>query len=95
MDAYDVTKIIKQNRKRFECPESFFAEDSGLSIYKNQKLKVLVLFLSNIRYRSSSNTFNILQDVISSYGDVFVDFCYFPYPDDIPLYDELNIPYVR
>lgn len=95
MNANLITSIIKQNRKRFECPESFFAEDSGLLAYKDQKLKVLILFLSNIRYRSSSNTFNILSDTISSYGDVFVDFCYFPYPDDIPLYDELKIPYVR
>jgi hypothetical protein len=90
----EVTSIIRNNRKRFECPEFLFAEDSGLLPYSGQKLKVLILFLSNGRYRSSSNTFNILQDIISS-NDVFVDFCYFPHPSDLDLYEELKIPYVR
>ena len=90
-----VTEVLKKNRKRFECPEFLFADDSGLSSYTGQRLKVLVLFLSNGRYRSSSNTFNVLQDTLKSYGDVFVDFCYFPHPDDISLYDELSIPYIR
>lgn len=93
-DKKAIEKILRENRKRFECSEFMFAEDSNLSPYSGENLRVLVLFLSNGKFRSSSNTFNALHSIATS-CDVFMDYCYMPHADDIPILDELGVPFLR
>ncbi len=90
-------EFISKNRRKLVDGPDFFNPDTSLmpaELYESSKLKVLFVFPTCHSVKTVSSTAAALLDiVVTSCPDVFVDFAYMPDAQDLKLYDDAQIPY--
>lgn len=90
-------KFLEEYGKKMIGLEFCYGVDNNQnprSEWDQAKLRVLVVFFSPGVTRSVSNTYTALNSLIKEhYGEqVFVDYCYLPERDDIPLFKNTHTP---
>ena len=95
----EIDSFLKENKRTMVDPEFYYAVDNNqdpAEKFTDDRLKILVAFLSPGKNRAVSNTFNALNHLAhEKLGDkVFVDSCYFPDEANIDLFKSKGIPYL-
>lgn len=94
-----IENFLLNEAKNTDCFEYMFGVDNNQNSkdeWKNSKLKVLCVFLTPGPIRASSCTFITLNHTIKSkFGsDVFVDYCYLPYKNDIKVFKNSKLGFL-
>jgi len=93
----EIDAWLKENYPYLINAEYMFGFDNNqdsVEQFRDDKLKVLVMFFSPGNRRAVSNTFASVNQLIHSKlgDDVFVDYCYYPRKEDLELLVDNDIP---
>ena len=93
----DISQILEEHGNEFRGLPWFYAVDTNqmqMDRYNASKFKILMCFLSDGEVRSISNTFTFIHNVIyEECPDIFIDQCYIPLREDLPLYEKYKLPF--
>lgn len=104
VDLLNVTKeniesFLSKNGRSLQNPEFYFGIDNNQDLVENfqdDRLKILVIMLSDGPTKEVSNTFNALSYLVHKdlgQDKVFVDVTYYPEEENMPKLEENEIPY--